>query len=71
MYVRFRSGPSTDSTILGEYNTGKELSVTGYSGDWTACVINDQTRLCVTASTSLLTSDSETPDSGSHTGASA
>ena len=42
MYVRFRSGPSTDSTILGEYNTGKELSVTGYSGDWTACVINGQ-----------------------------
>ena len=42
MYVRFRSGPSTDSTILGEYNTGKELSVTGYSGDWTACIINGQ-----------------------------
>ena len=42
MYVRFRSGPSTDSTILGEYNTGKELSVTGYSGDWTACTIDGQ-----------------------------
>ena len=23
MYVRFRSGPSTDSTILGEYNTDR------------------------------------------------
>ena len=42
MYVRFRSGPSTDSTILGEYNTGREVSITGTSGDWTACVINGQ-----------------------------
>ena len=42
MYVRFRSGPSTDSTILGEYNTGKALTVTGTSGDWTACTIDGQ-----------------------------
>ena len=38
--VRFRSSPSTSSDILGEYNTGKEISVTGSSGDWTACVID-------------------------------
>lgn len=40
MYVRFRSGPSTSSSILGEYNKGKEVSITGTSGDWTACVID-------------------------------
>lgn len=39
-YVRFRSGPSTDSSILGEYNSGKEVYITGTSGDWTACTIN-------------------------------
>ena len=42
MYVRFRSGPSLSSSILGEYNTGKEISVTGTSGDWTACTIDGQ-----------------------------
>ncbi len=42
MYVRFRSGPSTDSSILGEYNSGKEVQITGTSGDWTACIINGQ-----------------------------
>ena len=40
MYVRFRSGPGTDSEILGTYNKGKELTITGVSGDWTACVID-------------------------------
>ncbi len=42
MYVRFRSGPSSSSTILGEYNKGKALTITGASGDWTACVIDGQ-----------------------------
>ncbi len=42
MYVRFRSGPSTGSSILGEYNRGKEVQITGTSGDWTACIINGQ-----------------------------
>ena len=42
VYVRFRSGPSTDSSILGEYSRGKEITVTGTSGDWTACIINGQ-----------------------------
>ena len=40
MYVRFRSGPSTDHEILGSYNKGKELTITGTSGSWTACVID-------------------------------
>jgi len=42
MYVRFRSGPGTDSAILGEYNTGTPVTVTGTSGDWTAVVIDGQ-----------------------------
>ena len=39
--VRFRSGPSTQDAILGEYNYGTALTITGYSGDWTAVTIND------------------------------
>lgn len=42
MYVRFRSGPSNSAAILGEYNRGKALTVTGVSGDWTACIIDGQ-----------------------------
>ncbi|MDO5413559.1 MAG: SH3 domain-containing protein, partial [bacterium] len=42
MYVRFRSGPSSSSSILGEYNRGKAVTITGSSGDWTACVIDGQ-----------------------------
>ena len=42
MYVRFRSGPSSNASILGEYNRGKAVSITGSSGDWTACVIDGQ-----------------------------
>ena len=42
MYVRFRSGPSASASILGEYNRGKAVTVTGTSGDWIACVIDGQ-----------------------------
>ncbi len=40
MYVRFRSGPGSDYSILGEYNKGKAVTVTGDYGDWTACTID-------------------------------
>ncbi len=40
MYVRFRSGPSSDSSVLGEYNQGKELTITGTAGDWVECTID-------------------------------
>ena len=40
--MRFRSGPSGNSSILGEYNRGKAVTITGSSGDWTACVIDGQ-----------------------------
>ncbi|MBQ4651303.1 MAG: SH3 domain-containing protein [Oscillospiraceae bacterium] len=40
MYVRMRSGPSTGSSILAEYNTGKALTITGSSGDWTAVSVD-------------------------------
>jgi uncharacterized protein YgiM (DUF1202 family) len=33
-YVRMRSGPSTSYSILGTYNTGTTMTVTGSSGDW-------------------------------------
>ncbi len=42
MYVRFRSAPSTDGSILGEYNRGKELTITGSENGWTACIIDGQ-----------------------------
>lgn len=32
--VRMRSGASTSSSILGTYNTGTSMTVTGTSGDW-------------------------------------
>ena len=40
--VRFRSGPSTLDDILGEFNYGNTLTITGTSGDWTAVIINGQ-----------------------------
>lgn len=40
--VRFREGPSTRDEILGEFNYGTALKITGSSGDWTAVVINGQ-----------------------------
>lgn len=40
MYVRFRSGPGSGYSILGEYNKGKAITVTGSYGDWTSCIID-------------------------------
>ena len=40
MYVSFRSGPNTSSTILGTFSTGKTLTITGSSGEWTAVRID-------------------------------
>ena len=39
-YVRFRSGPGTNYSILNTYNKGKELTITGEVNGWTACVID-------------------------------
>lgn len=39
MYVRFRSGPSTDHSILGEYNKGTAVTVTGSTNGWYAVTI--------------------------------
>lgn len=35
-YVRLRSGPSTGYSVLGSYNKGATMTVTGSSGDWYA-----------------------------------
>ncbi|MBQ9664075.1 MAG: SH3 domain-containing protein [Oscillospiraceae bacterium] len=40
MYVSFRAGPSTSSTVFGTYSTGKALTITGSSGEWTAVRID-------------------------------
>lgn len=42
MYVRFRSGPGSSYSILGEYNIGKSLTITGEVSGWTACIIDQQ-----------------------------
>ncbi len=42
MYVRFRSGPSSDTAILGEYNEGKAVTILGTEGDWTLCWIDGE-----------------------------
>ncbi len=42
MYVRFRSGPSSGSSILGEYNNGKAITVVGTEGEWSLCYIDGQ-----------------------------
>lgn len=34
--VRFRSGPSMSSDIIGTFYYGNSVTITGYSGDWTA-----------------------------------
>jgi cell wall-associated NlpC family hydrolase len=43
MYVRFRSSPSSDSEIYGEYNSGKALTILGTEGSWTRCEIDGRT----------------------------
>lgn len=40
--VRFRSGPSTDSSILGEFYFANAVTITGTSGDWTQVSVNGQ-----------------------------
>jgi cell wall-associated NlpC family hydrolase len=40
--VRFRSGPSTDYSILGTYDRGKTLTVLSTLGEWTHCRIDGQ-----------------------------
>ena len=43
MYVRFRSGPGSNYSILGEYNSGKAVEVLGEESGWTKCIINGKT----------------------------
>ena len=39
-HVYLRAAPSTSSAVLGTYSTGKELTITGTSGEWTAVRID-------------------------------
>ena len=38
--VCFRTGPTTSYRVITTYNRGKAVTITGTSGDWTACVID-------------------------------
>ena len=40
MYVRFRSGPGSSYSVVGEYNKGKEIKVVTTVGDWVAGYID-------------------------------
>ena len=40
--VRFRSGPSSTSAILGEFGEGKGITILGTEGDWTLCLIDGE-----------------------------
>ena len=42
MYVRFRSGPGTGYSVLGEYSNGTKLTITGSADGWTKVAINGQ-----------------------------
>ncbi len=71
MYVRFRSGPDSNATILGEYNKGKPLVAVGSVGNWIACVIDGQSgyvfsdyvTLGASTSSSAAPSEQQTVDS--------
>lgn len=39
-YVRLRSGAGTTYSVLGMYNNGTPLTITGTSGDWSSVTIN-------------------------------
>lgn len=40
MYVRFRSGPGSSYSVVGEYNKGKEINVVTTVGEWVAGYID-------------------------------
>ena len=40
--VRFRSTPSVNGFIMNTFDTGKEVVVTGTSGEWTAVTVDNQ-----------------------------
>ena len=63
--MRFRTGPSTSDSIINTYNKGKELTITGTSGDWTAVTIDGKAGYVY--SQYVTTTD---PNAGSSTGGS-
>lgn len=42
MYVNFRSAPSSSSSILGQYNKGKIVTVNGYTDEWAYVTIDGE-----------------------------
>jgi uncharacterized protein YgiM (DUF1202 family) len=62
-YVRMRSGPSTSHSILGTYNTGTTMTVTGTSGDWYQVSYNGTTGYVYKAYLTLGSSSSSSTSS--------
>lgn len=60
MYVRFRSGPGSEYSVLGEYNRGKEVMPIGSGDGWTACIIDGQLGYVYTQYITLGTSAADT-----------
>ena len=60
MYVRFRSGPGSEYSVLGEYNRGKEVMPIGSGDGWTACIIDGQLGYVYTQYITLGTSVADT-----------
>ena len=60
MYVRFRSGPGSEYSVLGEYNRGKEVMPIGSGDGWTACIIDGQLGYVYTQYITLGTSTADT-----------
>lgn len=42
MYVRFRSGPGSNYSVIGTYNSGKPVTIVAAADEWTACYIDGQ-----------------------------
>ena len=60
MYVRFRSGPGSEYSVLGEYNRGKAVTPIGSGDGWTACIIDGQLGYVYTQYVTLGTSSADT-----------
>ncbi|MBR3293851.1 MAG: SH3 domain-containing protein [Oscillospiraceae bacterium] len=61
MFVRLRSDASAEASILGEYNSGTPLTITGVSGEWTAVIIHGQSGYVFSSYVSRSTTDGQAP----------
>ncbi len=62
-YVRFRSGASTSSSILGTFDKGASVTVTGTDGDWYKVSYNSKDGYVYKTYVTVGSTDSESSDS--------